>query len=51
MTIHEGYRKTQESRQPEKKSTPAMIAEEIRSVKEILNCKKNTVPRVCDRTG
>ena len=41
MTIQEGYRKTQESRQPEKKSTPAKIAEQIKSVKEILNCKKH----------
>jgi hypothetical protein len=41
MTIHEGYRKTQEKRQPEKKVAPATIAKEIKSVKEILDCKEH----------
>ena len=41
ITIQEGYRKTQEKRNPEKKSAPVKIAEQIKSVKEILNCKKH----------
>jgi len=40
MTIQEGYRKTQEKRNPEK-SAPAKVAEQIKSVKEILNCRKH----------
>jgi ParB family chromosome partitioning protein len=40
MTIQEGYRKIQEKRKPEKKAAPAPSAEEIKSMKDILNCKK-----------
>jgi hypothetical protein len=48
MSIQEGYRKIQEKRKPEKKSAPAPSAEEIKSMKEILNCKKHCSK--CNRT-
>ncbi len=48
MTIQEGYRKTQESRKPEKKADPAPAAKEIKLMKEILSCK-NKCPK-CARS-
>ncbi len=46
MTIQTGYRKTQEKRQPVwkqpvKKADPPLTAQEIKSMKEILDCKSH----------
>ena len=41
MTIQEGYRKTQEKRNPEKKSVLALTAGEIKSARLILDCKRH----------
>jgi ParB-like chromosome segregation protein Spo0J len=48
MSIQEGYRKTQEKRHPENKPAPITIAREIKSVKEILDCKEHCA--TCLRT-